>query len=205
MELNISGNPGSGNHYDDIRMKTVGSYNPNATDVHIHTEQSMPETRLANWYRKLKDDFHNDIRLQKKLDDIKRYRTKLPHTIGLKAKLHDGGFSATAIEKACRQKMYFAKKSTKFQYFEAAQRIDAYLFAIVSSRFDTYVMPLIEAQRSLAEINRAVYEQVVMYVMEEINRNGADDTYLCYNADDILGMIYYLTGNCHINWTIYDV
>lgn len=205
MNLKISGNPGTDNHFEDINMQHVGSYNPNATDVHIHNQHSAAETRLASWFRKLKSDFQNNICLQQKLDDIKCYRTKLPRTIGLKAKLQDGGFSPMAIEKACRLKQRYAKKSIKYQYFEAAQRIDGYLFAVVSSRFDTYVLPLIEAHRSVADINVAVYEQVVMPVMEELNANGADDTHLCYTADDIFGMIYYLTGNCHINWAIYDV
>lgn len=41
--------------------------------------------------------------------------------------------------------------------------------------------------------------------MNELNENGAADACLCYNEDDIYGMLYYLTGNCHINWTDYDV
>lgn len=205
MEISITGNPGEGNRYNDVRMSQVGSYNPNATESKTYIHYENPVTRLASWFRKLKDEFEHDVKLQKKLDDIRRYRTKLPHTIGVERKLRDGGFSKQQIEKARRLKLYYAKKATRFQYYESAQRIDSYLFAIVSNRFDRYVMPLIEDGRPLRSINQAVYEQVVLHVMAELNTQGADDTCLCYNEDDILGMVYYLTGNCHINWTNYDV
>lgn len=205
MEININGNPGSGNRYDDVKIHQVGSYNPNATEVHIHQQVGGQNSRMASWFRKLKEEIDHDDKLQKKMADIMRYRTKLPHTLGLKRKLQDGGYNKTAIDKACRLKQGYAKKATKYQYYEMANRIDDYLFAILSNRFDDYVYPLIVNQRPLADIKQAVSEQVIIPVMKELNANGEDDIYLCYTTDDILGMLYYLTGNCHINWANYDV
>lgn len=205
MEININGNPGSGNRYDDVKIHQVGSYNPNATEVHIHQQVGGQNSRMASWFRKLKEEIDHDDKLQKKMADIMRYRTKLPHILGLKRKLQDGGYNKTAIDKACRLKQGYAKKATKYQYYEMANRIDDYLFAILSNRFDDYVYPLIVNQRPLADIKQAVSEQVIIPVMKELNENGEDDIYLCYTTDDILGMLYYLTGNCHINWANYDV
>lgn len=205
MEININGNPGSGNRYDDVKIHQVGSYNPNATEVHIHQQVGGQNSRMASWFRKLKEEIDHDDKLQKKMADIMRYRTKLPHTLGLKRKLQDGGYNKTSIDKACRLKQGYAKKATKYQYYEMANRIDDYLFAILSNRFDDYVYPLIVNQRPLADIKQAVSEQVIIPVMKELNENGEDDIYLCYTTDDILGMLYYLTGNCHINWANYDV
>lgn len=205
MEININGNPGSGNRYDDVKIHQVGSYNPNATEVHIHQQVGGQNSRMASWFRKLKEEIDHDDKLQKKMADIMRYRTKLPHTLGLKRKLQDGGYNKTAIDKACRLKQGYAKKATKYQYYEMANRIDDYLFAILSNRFDDYVYPLIVNQRPLADIKQAVSEQVIIPVMKELNENGEDDIYLCYTTDDILGMLYNLTGNCHINWANYDV
>ncbi len=178
---------------------------PNASTAIQNNYAAHVDSRLSRWFRKLKEEFEQDTRLQKKLDDIKRYRTKLPHTIGLEQKLLDGGFSQTAIDRARRKKQYYAKKATRYQYYESAQRIDSHLFAIVCNRFDNYVFPLIEQSQPLADINMAVYEQVILPVMQELNANGADDTFLCYTEDDIFGMLYYLTGNCHINWKEYDI
>lgn len=182
MEIDINGDPGTGNHFDDVHIQQVGNYSPNAKQAIFNTiHQDKAESRLACWFRKLNDEFEKDN------------------------KLKDGGFSEKAIEKARRLKQYFAKKATKFQYYESAQRIDSYLFAKVCSSFDTYVMPLIEQATPLTDIKRAVYEQVILPIMNELNENGAADACLCYNEDDIYGMLYYLTGNCHINWTDYDV
>ena len=202
MEINlkVNGDPGTGNSFNDTKIRKVDNYNPNAREVNNYYTQS--ESRLGGWFRLLNEEVNNDIRLQKKLDDIKRYRTKLRHTIGLEAKLKDGGFSQSAIDKARRLKMYFAKKSTRFQYYESAQRIDIYLFAKLCNRFDTYILPNIESL-PLSEINQMVYEMVVQPIIDEINANGSCDRQLCYTEDDILGMLYYLTGNCHINWKYY--
>lgn len=202
MEINLSvnGDPGTGNSFNDTKIRKVDNYNPNAREVNNYYTQS--ESRLGGWFRRLNDEINNDIRLQKKLDDIKRYRTKLPHTIGLEAKLKDGGFSQSAIDKARRLKMYFAKKSTRFQYYESAQFIDGYLFAKLCHRFDTYILPNIESL-SLCDIRQMVYEKVVLPIIDEINANGLCDRQLCYNEDDIYGMLYYLTGKCHINWKDY--
>ena len=205
MDININGNPGSGNRYDDVKIHQVSSYNPNATEVHIHQQVGGQNSRMASRFRKLKEEIDHDDKLQKKMADIMRYRTKLPHTLGLKRKLQDGGYNKTAIDKACRLKQGYAKKATKYQYYEMANRIDDYLFAILSNRFDDYVYPLIVNQRPLADIKQAVSEQVIIPVMKELNENGEDDIYLCYTTDDILGMLYYRTGNCHINWANYDV
>ena len=192
MDVKIKGNPGNGNSYEDVNMQHVDNYNPNAKESITHIHYESTDSRLACWFRKLKEEFENDVRLQ-------------PHTIGLEQKLLDGGFSKTAIDQARRKKQYYAKKTTKYQYYESAQRIDSYLFAIVCNRFDNYVTPLIEDSAPLRTINQTVYEQVVIPIMRELNSNGSDDTYLCYSEDDIFGMIYYLTGNCHINWKKYDI
>lgn len=205
MEISITGNPGKDNQFNDLHTDTVQSYNPNAQNVYINNHPKDTDSRLACWLRNLSVEFKNNIKLQKKLDDIKRYRTKLPHTIGLDAKLRDGHFSPAAIDKARRQKQYYAKKATKYQYCESAQRIDSYLFGKVCCRFDQYVLNLIEEQQPLSIIKTAVYEKVILPIMAELNEVGSADTELCYNEDDIFGMLYYLTGKCHINWAIYDV
>lgn len=200
FKLNVNGDPGTGNSYNETKIDNVDNYNPNAREVNIYYTQS--ESRLEGWFRRLDEEFNNDIRLQKILDDINRYRTKLPHTIGLEAKLKDGGFKESAIVKARRLKMYYAKKSTRFQYYESAQRIDSYLFAKLCNRFDTYILPNIESL-PLSDIRQMVYEKVVLPIIDEINANGSCDRQLCYNENDIFGMLYYLTGKCHINWKDY--
>mgnify|MGYP004553919177 FL=1 len=200
FKLDVNGDPGTGNSYNEAKIDKVDNYNPNAREVNNYYTQS--ESRLGAWFRRLDEEFNNDIRLQKKLDDIKRYRTKLRHTIGLEAKLKDGGFKESTIVKARRFKEDYVKKSMRFQYYESAQLIDGYLYAKLCHRFDTYILPNIESH-PLCDIRQMVYEKVVLPIIDEINANGSCDRQLCYNEDDIYGMLYYLTGKCHINWKDY--
>ena len=151
----------------------------------------------------LYDMYGSEVSVRQIRDDIKAFKTKLPRSIGLKQKLADGGFGAHFYHDASRQKLQFCKKSTRYQYYESAQRIDSYLLAKVKSNFDNYVMPLIGAV-SKSEVKQAIYEKVVKPIMDEINRYGVDDDCLCYTDADIYGMLYMLTGNCHINWKDYD-
>lgn len=177
---------------------------PNATHAvqHIHLSGS-DDHRLLHWYSSLREEFRHDKRLEQIRDDIKTLKTKLPRTIGLKRKLEDGGFGDNFYHEARRQKLQFYKKSTRYQYYESAQRIDSYLLAKVKSSFDSYVMPLIGVA-SKSAVKQAIYEKVVKPIMDEINRYGVDDDCLCYTDTDIKGMLYMLTGNCHINWKDYD-
>ena len=204
MDLTIKGNPGTSNQYNDIRLGQTGSYNPAAKDVHNYFYAPEPtENRLTVWFRNLDEEFKNDRRLDEIRSDIKAFKTKLPKTIGLRQKLADGGFGNSFYDDAKRQKLQYCKKSMRYQYFESAQRIDSYLLAKVKSNFDTYVMPLI-GSKSKHEVKQAIYEKVVTPIMDEINRYGTDDTCLTYTDTDIYGMLYMLTGNCHINWKDYD-
>lgn len=177
---------------------------PNAdhAEQHFHLPGS-DDHRLLHWYSSLREEFRNDKRLEQIRDDIKAFKTKLPRSIGLKQKLADGGFGNNFYHDASRQKQQFCKKSIRYQYYESAQRIDSYLLAKVKSNFDNYVMPLIGTM-SKSEVKKAIYEKVVKPIMDEINRYGVDDDCLCYTDADIYGMLYMLTGNCHINWKDYD-
>ena len=79
MEIDINGDPGTGNHFDDVHIQQVGNYSPNAKQAIFNTiHQDKAESRLACWVRRLNDEFEKDNKLKKKFDDIRRYKTKLP-------------------------------------------------------------------------------------------------------------------------------
>ena len=70
--------------------------------------------------------------------------------------------------------------------------------------FEAFVLPLINKGVSKDEIFKEVVIKVVQPVLDLINVEGECDEVLNYNADDIFGMVYYLTGQCHLNWKDYD-
>lgn len=88
--------------------------------------------------------------------------------------------------------------------FLAQQKIDVEIFSIIDNGFYTYVYPLILENQSKKYILEILNEKVIQPILEILNKEGAEDNYLDYNANDIFGMVYFLTGKCHLNWKDYD-
>ena len=88
--------------------------------------------------------------------------------------------------------------------FLAQQKIDVEIFSIIDNGFYTYVYPLILENQSKKDILEILNEKVIQPILEILNKEGAEDNYLDYNANDIFGMVYFLTGKCHLNWKNYD-
>jgi hypothetical protein len=119
-------------------------------------------------------------------------------------KLKDGGFKDSEIIEATRKKEKYAKRLELNKFFESAQWIDSQLFGKIKMDFETFVLPLVNGGASKDEILREVVLNVIRPVLDLINIEGEDDEVLNYHADDIFGMVYYLTGQCHLNWKNYD-
>lgn len=163
----------------------------------------LPKTRFSKRFEKLKNEIASDIRYEGILSDFEYYNTKLDGK-DMPSKLEDGGFSERYILRATIRKQKYAKKAEKYKFFESAQWIDCQLFAKIKLEFDTHVEPLINTGAEKSIIIQAVSEKVVKPVLELINIEGENDEILNYDSEDILGMIYFLTGKCHINWKDYD-
>jgi hypothetical protein len=163
-----------------------------------------PKTRFAKRFEKLNHEVANDVRYEKIMDSLKYYLTKLDGTLDMPTKLKDGNFNENEIIRATRRKEKYAKRLEQNKFFESAQWIDSQLFAKIKIEFESHIEPLINNGIPKDEIIKEVAVKIVNPVLELINTEGENDEYLNYNAEDIFGMIYYLTGQCHINWKNYD-
>jgi hypothetical protein len=162
------------------------------------------KTRFSKRFEKLNDEVATNEKYDGVMESLKYYLTKLDG-IDMPTKLQDGGFTENEIIKASRRKDKFAKRLEKNSFFESAQWIDSQLFAKIMIDFETYVeIPLINNGANKDEVFTAVVEKVVKPVLELINVEGENDEVLNYTIEDIFGMVYYLTGKCHINWKNYD-
>lgn len=162
------------------------------------------KTRFSKRFEKLNNEVATNEKYEGIMDSLKYYLTKLDG-IDMPTKLQDGGFNENEIIKASRRKEKFAKRLEKNLFFESAQWIDSQLFAKILIDFEVYVeIPLINKGAGKDEIFQAVVEKVIYPVLELINIEGENDEVLNYTIDDIFGMVYYLTGKCHINWKDYD-
>lgn len=162
------------------------------------------KTRFSKRFDKLNKEVASDEKYEGVMDSLKHYLTKLDG-IDMPTKLKDGGFTESEIIKATRRKEKYAKKLEKNLFFESAQWIDSQLFAKIMIDFETYIeKPLINKGANKDDILIAVVEKVIKPVLELINIEGENDDVLNYSLEDVFGMVYYLTGKCHINWKDYD-
>jgi hypothetical protein len=114
--------------------------------------------------------------------------------IGLDAKLRASGLDAQ-IDFASRTKEAFTKALVKHQLSETAQHIMAHLLADIFTRFERFVTPEILLGMDSSTIDSLVQDRVITPV-----RDALEDNVLNLYSDEINGMLYFLTGNCHINW-----
>jgi len=161
------------------------------------------QTRFSKRFEKLNNEVASDERYEGVMESLKYYLTKLDG-IDMPTKLEDGGFKKNEIIEATRKKERYAKKLELNRFFESAQWIDSQLFGKIKMDFEAFVLPLINQRASKDEIFKEVVIKVVQPVLDLINVEGECDEVLNYNADDIFGMVYYLTGQCHLNWKDYD-
>ena len=167
------------------------------------TINAIKKTRFSKRFENLNTEVASDDRYEGTMESLKYYLTKRDG-IDMPTKLEDGGFKVSEIIEAARRKEKFAKRLEINRFFESAQWIDSQLFAIIKMKFEAHVDPLICNGSTKEEILKAVVQNVIEPVLEVINIEGENDEVLNYNAEDIFGMIYYLTGQCHLNWKDYD-
>lgn len=160
-------------------------------------------SRLSATFERLEQEILNNTR-KEVIDELLMYTTKLDGTKGLEEKLQDGGFQKFFIQKAIIQKEMYAKRATKYECYPAAQEIILSLFARIKNEFDVRIYPMIITGVDVPLIMQEVHKQIVSPILQMIETNGANDQSLYFNMDHIYGMIYYLTGMCHLNWKDYD-
>ena len=181
---------------------TVGTQ-ANVKENYGYISIGNSRSRLYATFERLEQEILNNT-TQEVIDELLMYTTKLDGTKGLEEKLQDGGFQKMFIQKAIIQKEMYAKRATKYECYPAAQEIILSLFARIKNEFDVRIYPMIITGIDVPLIMQEVHKQIVSPILQMIETNGANDQSLYFNMDHIYGMIYYLTGMCHLNWKDYD-
>lgn len=156
------------------------------------------KTRLTILYETLNEEFNSDHRIDDILDELQSY-TNNRDVIGLEQKLKDGE-KEHLYESVSWYKQEYGKKLEKFQYYPSAQRIHSLILAIVLEKFHAHISPLIRAKDDEAVILEKISELVVTPIYSKIESEGCQDI-MGLTIADINGMVYFLTGKCHIKWT----
>lgn len=169
--------------------------NKKIIENHYHQQN---KSRLSILFEKLNSEFENNEEITGLIDDLNRY-TIQRDVIGLEQKLEDGN-RTDLIEDALWLKEEYYKKLTKFQLYQSAQKIQAHLLATILEKFRNKIRPLIKVNASDMEVTSAISNEIINPLVALIEQEGIEDNILGFSATDIEGMIYYLTGRCHIKW-----
>jgi len=130
------------------------------------------------------------------LDSLQHYMQQAadPDVRGLAAKLNDAD-REDLIQYAEGLKERVSKKILRFQTSAAAQDILAYVMEDLHTRFQLDVRPSIQEGADRATVDRLIQERVIDPVLSSL-----EDNVLKLYPAELLGLIFFMGGNCHIRW-----
>jgi hypothetical protein len=156
------------------------------------------DTALSRLYKRLRDEVAGDHELTEYIDQLQIFTRSVEdeEVIGL-----DGKFIAANrsdqldMAKAMKETIYGQLRKNMFS--KTFQTIYATLMAKIYEEFQTWVRPAIARGADRAEIDQLVHIHVVKPIVAELEMcpdyEGAPITI-------VRGMMYFLTGNCHLMW-----
>jgi hypothetical protein len=151
---------------------------------------------LEDLYDKFQKEKETNPELKDLCEELDYFNSIMDEDIiGLENKLINGN-RERLIKYAIDVKEKFHKKLMKTsQYSSVAQDINVYLLSKVRRGFVMEIYSLICNNESEDKINMLITERIINPVKADLGIN-----LFRYDEDDIMGMIFFLTGNCHIKW-----
>jgi hypothetical protein len=170
-----------------------GSIDKSTTTVTIHPPTAISPLRKK--LEQLRSDCLRDPSLSTCIKQLTHYLNPVnpDDQRDLKTKLIDAGREDEVYE-AEELKEAFAKILVRENLSEQAQDAYVHILGKIKTHYESKVKPLIKTNAALAEI-----ESNVLDIVETIYSDLAG-TALEYDHRQIKGMLYFLTGNCHIDW-----
>ena len=140
---------------------------------------------------KFKKEQEGDSKLTEFIDDLDYYYNKRKDdVIGLEEKLSNANRRQSFIDFAVEAKDKYHRKLYKYQFSEAAQKINIHLLGLVISYFENEIHPLLEKGEDEKLINSMITERLINPLMTEL-----DENYLGFTAHDINGMLHFIAEN----------
>lgn len=162
---------------------------------------SHPKSRLAGLIEKLKDQVGHDKDASDFVERLRSWMTPKESALtrDLAAKLIESG-QGHLIHDALEAKERFTKQLKKTAFNPALQEIYAYILGEIHSCFNYRIKPKIAEAKA-----RGVIEEEIAnlgdFITTQISDAPAD---LGLGLTEVIGMLYFLTGNCYLEWTYHD-
>jgi hypothetical protein len=160
------------------------------TEVHNYAQLSQ----LQKLYEKLRED--PGAQASQIPEQLQHYCNALTDgdVRGLEEKLLAAG-RADMMSHAARLKEIATKIIMKWQTSGAAQEILTIVLAKMHTAFLLHVTPAVEAGESRQVVDGLLNDKVIGPIEAMLGDND-----LRLNSADLLGLVFFLGGNCHLRW-----
>ncbi|WP_373620484.1 ABC-three component system protein [Pseudomonas aeruginosa] len=161
--------------------------------IQLPTPDPTAITRALARFQELSENDEDFQWFVERLDFFTNQKTQTP-VIGLEQKLRNGG-REDLIEVAIERKDFFAKRLMKSQLNRRRQGVFLYILQKISFGFEEHVRPLIKQGAPNEVIDGVILNGIVDAIYREVMAEDITvDQYI------ISGMLYFLTGKCHLIW-----
>lgn len=128
------------------------------------------------------------------IDELTHYRNESYDIRDLAEKLEYAGF-AYLIETGEELKEEVSKLIVRYQHYKSAQKIITYLLAEVESVFNARI------KSELLNVKEETALKLLFrtYLEKEIQDHLGENVLEIFHRQ-VHGMVYFLTGNCHLEW-----
>lgn len=155
--------------------------NPNALMALI--ERSRQLSKESNEYRDM-------------FEELQSFLEPRPgrNIIGLAAKLTAGN-REDLLEDASWYENKFVRRLAREQHCQSFQALFLHCLSQINSAFCAHIRPLIQSNSSTIAVDAAIKTHVIDPLYHELMYVDS-----ALSSDVIRGMLYFLTGKCHIQW-----
>jgi len=170
----------------------------NNKTVTIHGTPPGPFPKLVTLIRKLKAEGPEEKVLQEHIKDLQVFTRTVQNeeVVGLDAKFVAAG-RVDQLEMARHLKEIVYAELTQNCFSPAFQNLYAHVLAQIWEKFEAYVVPAIKEGASRREVDELVSTKVIGPVVQQVEECGEESD---LSLIMLRGMLYYLTGNCHVKW-----
>lgn len=164
--------------------------------TNIINKVNSNSTYLNNLYERFEKEKIENPEFKELCEELDYFNSIIDgDVIGLEEKLQQGGKEKILFYALDVKDRFHRKLMKTSQYSMIAQNINVYLLSKVRSSFMREIYSLIINNASDEKINLMITERIIKPVQADLGIN-----LFGYNEDDIMGMIFFLTGNCHLKW-----
>lgn len=160
-------------------------------------QYDAPLSPLEQAIRSIQSSIKENPTLEHIIEELAEYVTDRPdrEIIGVEGKLTRGK-REDLIKNAVYLKNKFERKLAKKQMSLVEQKVYAHILATINTAFNQKIRPLILEGKKKSEVDNKIHDEIISPVYKAIVSYDIGVT-----AEHVSGMLYFLTGKCHLSWS----